>query len=64
MRISVELTEEEGRLLESVAERLGVMPEDLVKVGLGDLFHSSREDFQKAAEYVLRKNTNLYERLS
>jgi hypothetical protein len=64
MRISVELDEDQGNLLNSEAERLGIRPEDLVKLGLNDLLVASREDFQKAAEYVLRKNADLYERLS
>ena len=63
MRISIELSEEQAERLRSAAERLGVRPEDLARAGVADLLRRPDEDFQRAAEHVLRKNERLYERL-
>lgn len=60
MRISIELSEEQAERLRSAAERLGVRPEDLARASVADLLRQPEEDFQKAAEHVLRKNEELY----
>ena len=64
MKILVELSDEDAERLRSVAERLGVRPEELARAGLSDLLRQPEEDFQKAAEHVLRKNQDLYRRLA
>lgn len=64
MRITVELSEEQAERLRSVAERLGVRPEDLARASVSDLLGLPEEEFQKAAEHVLHKNEELYRRLA
>lgn len=64
MRLSVELSEEQAQRLRNAAERLGVRPEDLARAGVADLLRQPEEDFQRAAEHVLRKNEELYRRLA
>ena len=64
MKISVELSQEQARIFQSTAERLGLSPEELARAGLADMLGIFQEDFQKAAEYVLQKNQELYRRLS
>ncbi len=64
MRISIELTNEQARILQNAADRLGVKPEELAQASLADLMGLLQEDFQKAADYVLRKIEELYRRLS
>lgn len=64
MKISVELSEEQAERLRSTAERLGVRSEDLARAGVTDLLTQPEEDFQRAAEHVLRKNEELYRRLA
>lgn len=64
MRISIELSNEQARILQNAADRLGVKPEELARASLADLMGLLQEDFQKAADYVLRKNEGLYRRLS
>jgi hypothetical protein len=64
VRISVELSEQQAERLRSAAERLGVRPEDLARAGVTDLLTQPGEDFQRAAERVLRKNEELYRRLT
>lgn len=64
MRISIELSKEQAKILQTTAERLGLRPEDLARASLADLVGLMQDDFQKAADYVLRKNQELYRRLS
>jgi len=64
MRISIELSKEEANALLEAAERLGVSPEELASAALSDALDHSKEDFLKAAEYVLKKNEELFRRLS
>jgi len=64
MKISIELSQEQAERLRRAAERLGVRPEDLARAGVTDLLRRPDEDFQRAAEHVLRKNERLYERLA
>jgi len=64
MNISVELSAAEIELLTSTATRLGVRPEELARATLTDALSGDKEEFRKAAEYVLEKNRNLYRRLA
>ena len=64
MRISIDLSEEQGAVLKQAASRLGLKPEDLARAGLSDMLGFFQEDFQQAAGYVLEKNRELYRRLS
>lgn len=64
VKLSIELTEAESSKLREKAQGLGVAPEDLARAALSDLLGNEGEDFQRAAEHVLRKNRELYRRLS
>ena len=64
MRISVDLSKNERRSLEGAAKRLGVHVEDLARAALSDLLGHPQEDFERAAKRVLKKNRELYRRLS
>lgn len=64
MKLSIELNETEGTKLRDEAARLGVEPGDLARAALADLLRNEDEDFQRAAEHVLRKNEELYRRLA
>jgi len=46
------------------ATRLGLAPEDLARAALADLLATRDDDFRRAAERVLRKNQELYQRLA
>ena len=54
----------EAERLEATAKRLGVRPEELAKATLSDLLGHPEAGFEKAAEHVLKKNRELYRRLS
>jgi len=62
--LSIELTDERMRELRAVAQRLGVAPEDLVRVSIDDLLSRQDEEFLTAAAHLLEKNSKLYKRLA
>ena len=64
MRISVDLSENERKSLEGTAKRLGIRVEDLAKAALSDLLGHPQEDFERVSRRVLKKNEELYRRLS
>jgi hypothetical protein len=62
--LEVSLSEQTVTKLEAAARRLGLQPEDLVRVSVEDKLSQLDEDFQSAADYVMRKNAELYRRLA
>ncbi len=63
MKITIDLNDEQEEQLRKVAGSLGIDPSELAQATLADQLSQPAEDFQKAAEYVLQKNRELYERL-
>lgn len=64
MNINFALSQSEAERLESMASKLGVRVEDLAKAALSDLVEKREEDFEEAVGRVLKKNAELYRRLS
>jgi len=64
MKVAFELAPAQAEKLRREAERLGVAPDELAAAALSDLLAGRDEDFQAAAERVLRKNEALYRRLA
>ena len=64
MKLYLDLTESQNEKLDSTAKRLGIRPEQLAKAALDELLDKLQEDFEVAAQRVLRKNEELYRRLS
>jgi predicted transglutaminase-like cysteine proteinase len=62
--ITIPLPEDRLAKLREVAARLNVTPEDLARVGIEELLTRPDEAFNQAAEYVLKKNSELYRRLA
>jgi len=62
--IPIELTPAQESRLRVEADRLGLPPEDLARLAVEDLLARPDAEFQEAAERVLEKNRELYERLS
>jgi len=50
--------------LKQMATRFGVMPEELVRVSIEELLTRPEEAFERAVDYVLKKNAELYWRLA
>lgn len=64
MNLTIELTDEQNRLLAQRAEELGVSVEHLARAAVVDLISRPEQDYVEAAEHVLQKNAELYRRLS
>jgi predicted transcriptional regulator len=62
--ITIALPEERLQRLKEIASRLGVAPEELVQASLEDLLTRFDQKFEQAADYVLKKNAELYRRLA
>ena len=62
--ITVNLRPEQFARLQSIADRLGVSVESLARSSLEDLLAGPDDKFERAAEYVLKKNDQLYRRLA
>lgn len=50
--------------LKEMARRLGVAPEDLVRISVEELLSQPEEDFRRAVDHVLKKNAEFYQRLA
>jgi hypothetical protein len=65
MKVAIELSDTQAERLRCEAARLGVDPSELIRAAVSDLLATTEDtEFQKAAELVLRKNQELYRRLS
>ncbi len=64
VRITFELNDHQADQLQEVAQSLGIATEDLAKATVADWLAKPRDDFEKAAKYLLEKNEELYRRLS
>ena len=62
--ITIEVPNERLQKLREMAQRLGVSMEELVQVSVEDMLTQPEEQFRKAAQYVLKKNKELYKRLA
>ena len=62
--ITVTLSEDRLQKLQNLAKQFNIPTEELLRVSFEELVARPQEDFQKALEYVLEKNKELYKRLS
>ncbi|HEV7798292.1 MAG TPA: ribbon-helix-helix protein, CopG family [Pyrinomonadaceae bacterium] len=62
--ITINLREEQMARLQEIACRLGISVEDLARVSLEELLAAPDERFEHAADYVLKKNEDLYRRFA
>jgi len=62
--ITISISDDRMQKLREKASRFQVAPEDLVRASLEDLLALPEDDFRQALEYVLNKNTELYQRLA
>ena len=63
-RVTIELSDADADRLHSEAARLGVSDEDLALAVVRDQLAHDDESFKRAMEFVLKKNAELYKRLS
>jgi len=62
--ITVTLSEDRLQKLNELAKQFRIAPEELLRVSVEELIARPQADFQKALEYVLEKNKELYKRLA
>lgn len=62
--LTITLSEDRLARLQEIANRFNVKAEDLARVGIEDLLRQPDEKFQQAADYILKKNADLYRRLA
>ena len=62
--ITVTLSEDRMQKLMELAKQFRIAPEELLRVSIEELVARPQVDFQKALEYVLETNKDLYKRLA
>jgi hypothetical protein len=62
--ITIALPDDRLLKLKEMANRFGVVPEELVRVSIEELLTRPEEAFERAVDYVFKKNAELYRRLA
>ncbi len=62
--LTITLSEDHLARLQEIALRFNVKAEDLARVSIEELLSRPDESFQRAADYILGKNDELYRRLA
>jgi hypothetical protein len=62
--ITLDLSDSQLQTLQDLARVNGISPEILLKAGLDEWLNSQKGEFMSAADYVLKKNAELYQRLA
>jgi hypothetical protein len=62
--ITITVPDDQLAKLNEKAARLGITLADLVLLSIEEILSQPDEDFAQAADYVLRKNAELYRRLA
>ncbi len=64
MNMTLHFTETQAQEILAAAARLGMSADEFAREAVLTFVASTGRDFDSAAEYVLRKNAELYKRLS
>jgi antitoxin FitA len=64
MTLRIELPEEQERALREMAAERGIPVEEFARLKLVDVASGHGKNFRAAADYVMRKNLELFKRLS
>ena len=62
--LTITLSDDRLAKLREIANRFNIKPEDLARFSIEELLTQPDESFQKAADYILQKNAELYRRLA
>ena len=62
--ITITLSDDRLAKLQEIADRFNIKPEDLARVSIEELLTRPEKSFQRAADYILHKNAELYQRLA
>jgi hypothetical protein len=62
--ITIQLPDERMQQLQKLAQEANVLPEELLRARVEEWLNSPAQEFLQAAQYVLKKNEELYRRLA
>jgi hypothetical protein len=62
--ITIDLLEGQLAKLTELASHLGISPEELARLSVEEMLSQPDGKFEQAADYVLKKNAELYRRLA
>jgi antitoxin FitA len=62
--ITIDISDQHLQKLQQLARDNQVSPEDLLRVNIEDWLARPQDEFTQAADYVLKKNAELYRRLA
>ena len=62
--ITIDISDEQLHKLQALAQESGISLEDLLRARIEDWLSHPTSDFAQAANYVLKKNAELYRRLA
>ncbi|HLN97243.1 MAG TPA: hypothetical protein VK208_02055 [Pyrinomonadaceae bacterium] len=62
--LTITLSEDRFAKLQEIADRFNIKAEELARVSIEELLTRPEEAFQRAADYILQKNAELYQRLA
>src|SRR5207244_6151575 len=62
--ITISIPDGHLKRLQEIADRFGIRIDELVLAGIEQVLSQPDETFHKAVDYVLKKNSELYRRLS
>jgi predicted transcriptional regulator len=62
--LTINLSDEQLDQLQAIAAQRGVSAETLVQMSIAALLTQANPSFEEAADYVMQKNAELYQRLA
>jgi predicted transcriptional regulator len=62
--LTIQLSDETAGRLEALADQLGMSLEEVAQISIDDQLKRLGQEYEEAAEEVLSKNADLYQRLS
>ncbi len=62
--ITINISDTRLKKLQQLANESGVSPEELLCASVEEWLSGSKDEFDQAASYVLKKNAELYQRLA
>jgi len=62
--ITIDLSDQQFQAVQNLAKQLGLTPEELLQISIKSWLNNSENEFAQAADYVLHKNAELYQRLA
>ena len=62
--ITINISDEQLQLLQQLAQEIDTSPEDLLRANIENWLTCQNKEFAQAADYVLKKNAELYRRLA